>query len=531
MTAPSARIHVAALLAALALALAFACAGTATAQGLPPYQEPGGPDPLPHDWKLENYLQLIDSLLPAQLPSELARPIRGEDWPGKITPEGIAAAVGDLPAPQRVVTDGPLSEARDLEDTKLIKINRFSGRVRYIGKPRQFDWAKSPHMAIPESQALELAVKTLGELGLPAGEADSPRVDTVMGMGIGPGQNLQLAGGAPFERERLITVPRLVNGYPVYENHARLAISNLGEVARLLAIWPQFVVPAGLELRPRAAVLGEAAQRVMDTVRGAAVEMAIELVYFRHGTNFLPAALVAFDTPFLGEEILVPLVPVPPDKDLDGIPDEQDNCQDLANPMQEDRDKDGIGDACDNCPDVANRLQQDSNGDGTGDDCEPTGCDPQLGDRDQDRIGDRCDNCISTPNPEQEDEDGDGIGDACDNCPRVANPKQEDRDKDGVGDACDRCPEDPNKTEPGPTGCGNPDFVITAIRVEGRTVLVDFYGARPGNTFILEGARSPDGPWTPVPDAVLLGDGSVFQFRTPFVAALEELFLRIVSPR
>ena len=38
---------------------------------------------------------------------------------------------------------------------------------------------------------------------------------------------------------------------------------------------------------------------------------------------------------------------LPPDRDADGIPDEQDNCPDAANPGQEDQDGDFAGDACD----------------------------------------------------------------------------------------------------------------------------------------------------------------------------------------
>jgi choice-of-anchor B domain-containing protein len=61
--------------------------------------------------------------------------------------------------------------------------------------------------------------------------------------------------------------------------------------------------------------------------------------------------------------------PPPPDGDADGVPDESDNCAELANAAQEDGDKDGAGDGCDNCADLANADQADADEDGTGDAC------------------------------------------------------------------------------------------------------------------------------------------------------------------
>lgn len=72
-----------------------------------------------------------------------------------------------------------------------------------------------------------------------------------------------------------------------------------------------------------------------------------------------------------------------PDTDEDGIPDQDDNCPNTANPSQTDTDGDGIGDSCeadsdsdgwiddvDNCPNVPNPDQTDSNANGIGDACE-----------------------------------------------------------------------------------------------------------------------------------------------------------------
>lgn len=58
------------------------------------------------------------------------------------------------------------------------------------------------------------------------------------------------------------------------------------------------------------------------------------------------------------------------DTDLDGAPDNVDNCPNLANPTQADADSDGVGNACDNCPSNFNPDQTDSDHDGLGDACD-----------------------------------------------------------------------------------------------------------------------------------------------------------------
>lgn len=59
-----------------------------------------------------------------------------------------------------------------------------------------------------------------------------------------------------------------------------------------------------------------------------------------------------------------------PDTDLDGIPDDVDNCPQAANLDQHDEDGDLIGDGCDPCPQDA-VATADGDGDGVGDRCDP----------------------------------------------------------------------------------------------------------------------------------------------------------------
>lgn len=140
--------------------------------------------------------------------------------------------------------------------------------------------------------------------------------------------------------------------------------------------------------------------------------------------------------------LTVNFLPLPGDRDGDGVPDEFDNCPDHYNPDQADHDGDGIGDVCDVCSGLAGEDQTDTDHDGVGDACDncPTVGNIDQIDSDGDGLGDACDNCPLVANLDQLDTDEDEIGDACDNCPFDYNPLQTDTDEDGIGDACDDTP-------------------------------------------------------------------------------------------
>ena len=169
--------------------------------------------------------------------------------------------------------------------------------------------------------------------------------------------------------------------------------------------------------------------------------------------------------------------PASPDRDHDGIPDDQDNCPDMFNPVrpmepaQADFDGDTIGDICDpeplchaasaSCPVIP---KNDYDGDG---------------------ISNGRDNCPRAPNPDQADADGDGLGDACDACPMLANPDGE------------RCPIEKLTTireanQMILSGCGNRVSCRLGeeIRVEGRVTAVSAHG------FFMQTAGAEDASWT-----------------------------------
>jgi Zn-dependent metalloprotease len=173
------------------------------------------------------------------------------------------------------------------------------------------------------------------------------------------------------------------------------------------------------------------------------------------------------------------------DTDSDGVPNGEDNCDTVANPLQQNKDFDLLGDACD--PDI------DGDGFPNGSDSCPTKYNPPQGpcdDYDNDGDKDYNDNCPFDPNPTQVDTDQDGEGDACevdtdldgvnvpeDNCPLVPNTNQQDTDGDHFGDACDDCPNDADPVwafgvdgqpyQPDSDEDGIPDACDTNSRVNG----------------------------------------------------------------
>ena len=168
-----------------------------------------------------------------------------------------------------------------------------------------------------------------------------------------------------------------------------------------------------------------------------------------------------------------------PDRDKDGVFDDEDACPDVAGirtsdpktngcpppPPRSDRDKDGVFDDEDACPDVAGVRT---------DDPKTNGCPPPPPDRDGDGIPDSEDACpdvagVRTNDPKTNgcppDRDGDGILDKDDACPDVPGIKTNDpktngcpdtdRDKDGILNDVDACPDQagPKSDDPKTTGC------------------------------------------------------------------------------
>ena len=136
------------------------------------------------------------------------------------------------------------------------------------------------------------------------------------------------------------------------------------------------------------------------------------------------------------------------DGDEDGVTNDLDNCQDVANAGQADLDQDGKGDVCDadidgdgvsNADETAQGTSSDktdSDGDGVldGEDALPLDA-SESSDRDGDGTGDNAD-AFPDDSAETQDSDGDGVGDVRDAFDDDPN-EFEDTDGDGRGDVAD----------------------------------------------------------------------------------------------
>ena len=124
------------------------------------------------------------------------------------------------------------------------------------------------------------------------------------------------------------------------------------------------------------------------------------------------------------------------DGDEDGVTNDLDNCQDVANADQADLDQDDKGDVCD----------ADIDGDGVSNADETAqGTSLDKADSDGDGVLDGED-ALPLDSSESSDRDGDGTGDNADAFPDDSAETQ-DRDGDRVGDVRDAFPDDPNEFE------------------------------------------------------------------------------------
>ncbi len=284
--------------------------------------------------------------------------LSGQDWMNGLTGDRLARSLNDTFLLSMAERKSRKVEVRNEVRSKLLLIDYPCGRVRYINKERAYQWLDQAKPVIQMESAGKIAASGLTVIGVPTLEMGRFRVDTIMGQHVDVADPKKRS--QPFERERMVTVERRFNGYPVFEEYARLIISKNGEIARLFIVWPKFQLKPNLKPAQRESLIDKMAVYLVETRHGKKVELEAELAYVRAGSFHLPAVILSVMDDLIAEDIVVPLADVPEDRDFDGIADPTDNCPDKPNPDQSDQDHDSVGDACDLCPDIGDLCQPQS---------------------------------------------------------------------------------------------------------------------------------------------------------------------------
>lgn len=342
------------------------CSGSAA---LAQPTEPPGIPPLERKLSLARYQSLVSDKMP-KFTEDLLEAQPGPDPLRGLRIDELNKVLEDDPNYDSKVEDKRFSFAEDSGKTRMTLLDRARGKMRYFNLGRQFEFGRTKGDPVDDRTALAFARSIAVDLGLPQAELGDGSVRPVMGQGYAPDGDEQ----KPFVREKLVFIPRHVNGYPVMDSRAIIAVNHEKLAARLLIQWPGFELVEGLKLRPRQEVIDDIAQRIFNSEQGAACEIDIGIGYAAIGDGsvmkFIPVAIVNFEDPLSAETQYVPLIERGSDRDDDGLGDRSDNCPDTYNPLQEDEDGDDVGDRCDNCPLESNPDQADKDGDGIGDVCD-----------------------------------------------------------------------------------------------------------------------------------------------------------------
>jgi PKD repeat protein len=244
---------------------------------------------LPRPLVIADYIDLVENELPPLDPSMLDVP-DGPDWFAAMSIDRVAGAVDDHP-PDTILFEGDVWIAFDAPESTSTRFARLDfGRdyLRYVSQSREFRW-EWPHEAVSETQALDLFWSVAEDLGLPGDELGEPLVDTVVGVGFDEASGME----SELEVERLVTLPRRISGRPVFGSLARVAISNLGEPARLLVRWRRFGLAPGLVRLDRDDVVRAIAERLWSAEQGVEIDVDIDLGYSWTPAGHVPVARVS----------------------------------------------------------------------------------------------------------------------------------------------------------------------------------------------------------------------------------------------
>lgn len=197
---------------------------------------------------------LVEQALPA-FDASVLRASNGPAWSAKVNYSGLFKAMGDKPP---TVTP-PAGTLRLADGGRVARVEPALGRLRYVSNARAWTTRDAGLPAADDKTTSAAIRQAVASLGLPAAELGALRLDTLVA------ETEPETGAASKVRDlyRLANVARTVNGLPVAGSRVTAAVTSAGAIQRLLVRWPTFVMPTGLKLRARGAVVSDVVAAIM----------------------------------------------------------------------------------------------------------------------------------------------------------------------------------------------------------------------------------------------------------------------------
>lgn len=177
---------------------------------------------------------------------------------------------------------------------RKFQIEKDRGYVRYINANRGYRHGVSPSKAVAKDQAEKMVVEAVKTIGVPEDELKGLKVATVLGRG---GSTQGKTKGEALAREQLVYIERKVNNLTVFASEIKGAVSNSGEISRLLVKWPDFILTDVRQLRPQDQVIKDIVSQIQNSVQGQPVSVNMKLAYTPLRTEgkirFVPGIVVA----------------------------------------------------------------------------------------------------------------------------------------------------------------------------------------------------------------------------------------------
>lgn len=192
------------------------------------------------------------------------------------------------------IKEFPPEGAQQLDDgVRALQIENESGKVRFVNRQRAWQYKRdADSRRVDPDYAGKTALETLSRLGIPLDELAKPLVRPQIAAGGKVGTEKPTE---QYDMYSLVFVQRQINGLPVYQSDARVAINNYGEVQRMGIEWPKFSFDREARLRPREKVLYELADDILQQSPTPRVSANANLAYAKIGDDgtYVPTVVVA----------------------------------------------------------------------------------------------------------------------------------------------------------------------------------------------------------------------------------------------